>query len=823
MKTSFSTTISPEELNADVEAGNNTTQIPPNTDLPDQTPESLSTARPSLIGFFKNVLRPDETLNEDEIELNGATCTKTLFYFDKLVDDNLSHDSSSAASDLNNPKKLQKRQRIKPSLTNKSAITVEFTPSEEKLYHSYMCLQNVRRSRLMFVFMSVLSASVFIFLSILNWYQYGLTPHDTIILGKEDVQRYILSPVPFGILARITPFPRRVDSNHTVLLYSLPFFAVAIAMIIQSHMDHLIFFPASFFHSFSPLSKLHRDRGLAFLFGVVLIVYIYNAKNNIYSDMCISSCLPPANIFIPDLTVSFVADVIENSNTTSPFFDLSALVNPDALDGSTDILYVTNTVFACMPLSKRFAWLVGVLFMIQKINSITTAAERKAFKAFTIMHSAKLEVMDRNIHLSGSVKDLAVSVEKLEDSLKKSKHDERELMLMHKAMEKMSEEKSDELRGVLVDSKLVETSVMIGKGGFGEVHLGTYDNQEVAVKRLLDISEESIDRFRFECFLMKNLRHPHIVRLVGVCWDDLMLACLLEYVPNGSLDSQLKKDHKLPRADRLTWKGSLLKLTEQLALGVQYLHDSRYFDEKNNEWRECIIHRDLKPDNMLITDDWSLKLTDFGEARAVDLNVNMTQVGTPIFIAPEILMNDRYDEKVDSYSFAICLIAMIRAEDNVVKFFFEGLRKSMKKKNLQNIGIMVLNNRMHNRGFRPELPPALYPSLAKLIRDCWSAKPEDRPSFSEIVRRLRGEISMEVMLQKEPVILKRAEIDAIIAEGGTVDEEILSPKSVTEKNISMEEENAELRRKNSMLEDEIAQLRTNRIKLSPGQEGGSAD
>ena len=185
MKTSFSTTISPEELNADVEAGNNTTQIPPNTDLPDQTPESLSTARPSFIGFFKNVLRPDETLNEDEIELNGATCTKTLFYFDKLVDDNLSHDSSSAASDLNNPKKLQKRQRIKPSLTNKRAITVEFTPSEEKLYHSYMCLQNVRRSRLMFVFMSVLSASVFIFLSILNWYQYGLTPHDTIFLVKK--------------------------------------------------------------------------------------------------------------------------------------------------------------------------------------------------------------------------------------------------------------------------------------------------------------------------------------------------------------------------------------------------------------------------------------------------------------------------------------------------------------------------------------------------------------------------------------------------------------------------------------------------------------
>ena len=69
-----------------------------------------------------------------------------------------------------------------------------------------------------------------------------------------------------------------------------------------------------------------------------------------------------------------------------------------------------------------------------------------------------------------------------------------------------------------------------------------------------------------------------------------------------------------------------------------------------------------------------------------------------IYVAPEILMNDRYDESADVYSFAICLIAMIRADENVVKFFFNGLRKEMKKKTLNGIGIHVLNNRLHNRG-----------------------------------------------------------------------------------------------------------------------------
>jgi serine/threonine protein kinase len=68
----------------------------------------------------------------------------------------------------------------------------------------------------------------------------------------------------------------------------------------------------------------------------------------------------------------------------------------------------------------------------------------------------------------------------------------------------------------------------------------------------------------------------------------------------------------------------------------------------------------------------------------------MTMVGTQIYMAPEIMRNDRYDSKVDVYSFAICLIAMMRAESRVLDFFFESLRKSMKLQHLKGIGINVL-------------------------------------------------------------------------------------------------------------------------------------
>ena len=78
----------------------------------------------------------------------------------------------------------------------------------------------------------------------------------------------------------------------------------------------------------------------------------------------------------------------------------------------------------------------------------------------------------------------------------------------------------------------------------------------------------------------------------------------------------------------MTWKNHILKSMTECALGVQYLHQAQYYDEAERTFKNCIIHRDLKPDNMLVTKDWVLKLTNFGEARAEDLNQTMTAVGT---------------------------------------------------------------------------------------------------------------------------------------------------------------------------------------------------
>ena len=166
----------------------------------------------------------------------------------------------------------------------------------------------------------------------------------------------------------------------------------------------------------------------------------------------------------------------------------------------------------------------------------------------------------------------------------------------------------------------------------------------------------------------------------------------------------------------------------------------------------------------------------------------MTSVGTPIYVAPEVMAGNHYDATADTYSFGICLVAMIRGEKDVMEFYFQALRKAMKRKTKKGVGITILNNRMYNKGWRPLLPLEFeksYPKLCKLLKKCWAQKKEDRPGFDEIVKTMQGEVTVEALRKQEPAItVYSVEDDALFHERMGKDEDFEEDGMNTTKMVS---------------------------------------
>jgi serine/threonine protein kinase len=143
-----------------------------------------------------------------------------------------------------------------------------------------------------------------------------------------------------------------------------------------------------------------------------------------------------------------------------------------------------------------------------------------------------------------------------------------------------------------------------------------------------------------------------------------------------------------------------------IALGMQYVHSCQ------------VMHRDLKPANILFDCDLHPYVADFGTARTSNLDVTLTQgIGTPFYLAPEMYSeNENYTPKIDVYAFGLILYEIVAAN----KLLTDDSRKLKLWKDFVN-------------GNRPEIPGIVGPRVRSMIERCWSAFPDKRPEFSEIV------------------------------------------------------------------------------------------
>ncbi|MDA8235019.1 MAG: protein kinase [Clostridia bacterium] len=260
------------------------------------------------------------------------------------------------------------------------------------------------------------------------------------------------------------------------------------------------------------------------------------------------------------------------------------------------------------------------------------------------------------------------------------------------------------------DNFLTRYQIMdeIGRGSFGTIYQG-YDtklDRPVAIKKFHSRrkTEGMLARFHREAKITGRLRHDNIVALYDYHQEDGDFYMVMELILGRSLDEVIQDEPlELPDVE---------KIIQGIGHALQYAHDNR------------IIHRDLKASNILVTDDLTVKVTDFGIARMAgeeELTHTSDSIGTPTVMAPEQILGKKVDHRADIFALGVLLYQMTTGE-----LPFTG----------DNIG-QVVNNILYAdpeppRKLNPEIPP----SLERVILKALAKKPEER--YQEVEDLIRG-------------------------------------------------------------------------------------
>ncbi|XP_010242197.1 PREDICTED: serine/threonine-protein kinase EDR1-like [Nelumbo nucifera] len=302
--------------------------------------------------------------------------------------------------------------------------------------------------------------------------------------------------------------------------------------------------------------------------------------------------------------------------------------------------------------------------------------------------------------------------------LQENPHNEQGLVV--KPMEMASSEQHSNIDCERVNTQLDEVAEWeipwedlqigerIGLGSYGEVYHADWNGTEVAVKKFLDqdFSGDALQQFRCEVMIMRRLRHPNVVLFMGAVTRPPNLSILTEFLPRGSLYRLLHRSGvQLDEKRRL-------RMALDVAKGMNYLHTSH----------PTIVHRDLKSPNLLVDKNWVVKVCDFGLSRLKHNTFlsSKSTAGTPEWMAPEVLRNERSNEKCDVYSFGVILWELA-----TLRMPWSGMNP------MQVVGAVGFQNR------RLDIPEEVDPAVRQIICDCWQNEPELRPSFQQLLTPLK--------------------------------------------------------------------------------------
>ncbi|KAM7250891.1 hypothetical protein ACFE04_022774 [Oxalis oulophora] len=244
---------------------------------------------------------------------------------------------------------------------------------------------------------------------------------------------------------------------------------------------------------------------------------------------------------------------------------------------------------------------------------------------------------------------------------------------------------------------------LLGSGSFGTVYEGyTVDGDFFAVKEvsLLDQGSQgrqSIFQLEQEISLLSQFEHENIVQYRGTDKDESKLYIFLELVTKGSLSSLYQKYNLRD--------SQVSAYTRQILNGLKYLHDRN------------VVHRDIKCANILVDASGSVKLADFGLAKATKMNDVMSSKGSPYWMAPEVVngKNEGYGLTADIWSLGCTVLEMLTSQHPY--YPLEGMPA------LFRIG----------RGKPPDIPDSLSMDAQDFILKCLKVNPSDRPTAAQLL------------------------------------------------------------------------------------------
>ncbi|BAT94641.1 hypothetical protein VIGAN_08126000 [Vigna angularis var. angularis] len=272
---------------------------------------------------------------------------------------------------------------------------------------------------------------------------------------------------------------------------------------------------------------------------------------------------------------------------------------------------------------------------------------------------------------------------------------------------------------------------IIGKGGHGTVYKGILSNGSVvAIKKAMVCNQTEIGQFINEVVVLSQINHRNVVKLLGCCLETEFPLLVYEFITNGTLCEHLHfEGEACGDKHKLSWT-TRLRIAAETAESLAYLHSSV---------STPITHRDVKTANILLDDNLTAKVSDFGASKLVPLDqTQLTTLvqGTMGYLDPEYFQTSQLTEKSDVYSFGVVLAELLTSK-KALSFF-----RPQSHRNLSMYFVSAMNegrlDQILDKEIVSDASVEYVIEVANLAKRCLRLHGEERPSMKEVAMELEG-------------------------------------------------------------------------------------